>query len=685
MELAAAVVQWALLVWCASALGFLCLRSLFAAWADQGYALARVVGPLFVGSIAWLLAGVFRCPLSPQTAGAACAGLALVAATVTWRHRHAGALPWRLILTIDVVWIASLCAFGLIRAWSPSIVGAERPMDHALLAALLQQQAVPPVDPWMAGFAVNYHYVGHALWAPLGLLSGQPPWVVYNLVLVTLPGQLLAAAWSVGHRVRASWAWAGATALVVAGPIAPAVQAVWRGQIPGPHVATRVIPDTINEFPFFSLTWGDLHAHVIALPLLVGVVAALVRLDEEVRGEARGALVVAATALAALVGSASALTSSWDAVPLVCGALCAALILARAPIRIGLGAAIAGALTVASMTLPVLVSFRPPPVATGWEWHGSPLGSFLLVQGSWLLPASLLCLTRERRGPLLAAAIAVVALAWLVPGMVVRVLLLALAAGIWRQRGVLGRTATALLLAAITLLVIAECVWVDDVYGWQYRRLNTVFKWHLHAIVLLTLALPGLLHALWSARPETAGRAIARATSRTLLVGLAVVSMVASLLLLASRYREREPVRTLNGLTVIAQRRPGDAVTIEYLWQHGTRRDVVLEATGRSYTYGSRISTMTGVPTLLGWKGHEHLWRRGPEWQRAIDERARRVDDLYGGPTEGLQARLRDADITYVVVGEVERRRYATLTAGRFADIAETVVDTGGTVLLRVR
>lgn len=683
MELTTAVVQWALLVWCASALGYLCVRPLFASWVDEGYALARVVGPLLVGSVAWLLAGVFRYPLSLHTAVAACAGVALLAATVSWRHRNAGAPPWRLILIIDIVWIASICACVLIRSWSPSIVGAERPMDHALLAALLKQQAVPPIDPWMAGFAVNYHYVGHALWAPLGMLSGQPPWVVYNLVLVTLPGQLLAAAWSVGHRVHASWAWAGATALVVAGPFAPAVQAVWMGQIPGPHAVTRVIPDTINEFPFFSLVWGDLHAHVIALPLLVGAAAALVRLDEVVR-QARATSIVTATALAALVGSAAVLTSSWDAVPLAFGAVCATLILLRAPLRIGIAATIAGAVIVASMTLPVLVSFRPPPVAVGWEWHGSPLGPFLLVQGSWLLPAALVWLTRERRGAVLATTVAIAALAWFVPGMVVRLLLLALAGGIWRQRGTLGHTITALVLAALTLLVLAECVWVDDVYGWQYRRLNTVFKWHLHAIVLLTLALPGLLHALWSVPADRARHATVRAMTRVMLVGLAVVSMIAPVLLLASRYREREAIRTLNGLTAIAQRRPGDAAAIEYLWQHGASGDVVLEATGRSYTYVSRMSTLTGVPTLLGWKGHEHLWRRGLEWQRAIDARARQVDDLYAGPTDGLHARLREAGITYVVVGEVERRRYASLTAGRFAGIGQTVVDTGGTVLLRV-
>ena len=32
---------------------------------------------------------------------------------------------------------------------------------------------------------------------------------------------------------------------------------------------SRVIPDTINEFPSFSFILGDLHAHVLALPFTV--------------------------------------------------------------------------------------------------------------------------------------------------------------------------------------------------------------------------------------------------------------------------------------------------------------------------------------------------------------------------------------------------------------------------------
>jgi YYY domain-containing protein len=40
--------------------------------------------------------------------------------------------------------------------------------------------------------------------------------------------------------------------------------------------ASRVIPDTINEFPFFTFTYADLHAHMLALPLTLLALAATV-------------------------------------------------------------------------------------------------------------------------------------------------------------------------------------------------------------------------------------------------------------------------------------------------------------------------------------------------------------------------------------------------------------------------
>ncbi len=75
--------------------------------------------------------------------------------------------------------------------------------------------------------------------------------------------------------------------------------------------ATRVIPETINEFPWFTFLYADLHAHLMALPftaLAIGLAVALLRAplrESRVAGALRLAL------LALVVGALWPL-NTWD-------------------------------------------------------------------------------------------------------------------------------------------------------------------------------------------------------------------------------------------------------------------------------------------------------------------------------------------------------------------------------------
>ena len=184
---------------------------------------------------------------------------------------------------------------ALLTAFAPDVWNTEKPMDAMLMTAIQASDSFPPQDAWMAGETVNYYYLGHLLLAlPAHALSLEPS-VAYNLAVAglfalsasavfTLAGTLWAAALARGVRAAGGPVGAGLAAVALLPrarqPRGRARVAAGRRARPAATTGSRVsrvIPDTINEFPSFSFTLGDLHAHVLAIPftlLALGVRAA---------------------------------------------------------------------------------------------------------------------------------------------------------------------------------------------------------------------------------------------------------------------------------------------------------------------------------------------------------------------------------------------------------------------------
>ncbi len=79
---------------------------------------------------------------------------------------------------------------------------------------------------------------------------------------------------------------------------------------------------------------------------------------------------------------------------------------------------------------------------------------------------------------------------------------------------------------------------------------------------------------------------------------------------------------TLNGMKWLEECRPEEYRAIKWLED---KSGVVLEAPGDAYRYSSRVSTFTGLPTVIGWVSHEVMW--GRRWDAV--KRAKDVDSIY--------------------------------------------------------
>ncbi|MDY6878129.1 MAG: DUF2298 domain-containing protein [Chloroflexota bacterium] len=224
-----------------------------------------------------------------------------------------------------------------------------------------------------------------------------------------------------------------------------------------------------------------------------------------------------------------------------------------------------------------------------------------------------------------------------------------------------------LLFATGALLVLSvEFVYLRDHFG---TRMNTVFKFYFQAWVMWAIA--GAYALVGFIRQGRVGVV----ASVTLFV---VAGLIYPVLAIPARARDHGGPPTLDGAAYLAETQPDDYAGIAWLNENVAGAPVILETPGdrlRSYVYDGRVSAHTGLPTLLGWGGHEHQWRGD------YDEPARRepdIDALYTSvdPHETLTL-LDKYDISYVYVGPTERARYPAAGLAKFAQLMETVYDTG--------
>jgi uncharacterized membrane protein len=170
----------------------------------------------------------------------------------------------------------------------------------------------------------------------------------------------------------------------------------------------------------------------------------------------------------------------------------------------------------------------------------------------------------------------------------------------------------ALLLALLGLLLTLapEFVYLQDIF---MTRMNTIFKFYFQAWVLWSLAGAWQL-CIWlnhehdERHPPARWRPLVLISS-TLLIA---VGLIYTVLAVPARGREQGTPWTLDGAAWLQTTQPEDYAAIAWLNANVEGAPVIVEAPGdqhRAYIYEGRVSALTGLPTLLGWGGHERQWR----------------------------------------------------------------------------
>ncbi len=234
-----------------------------------------------------------------------------------------------------------------------------------------------------------------------------------------------------------------------------------------------------------------------------------------------------------------------------------------------------------------------------------------------------------------------------------------------------------LVLVAVGFLLtyLCEYVYIRDIFG---TRMNTIFKLYYQAWVLLAIAsaygvyylstgLKGVARYLWT-------------TGFLVLLGMSLIYPLA-----ATRSKTAAASPTLDGMAYLLASSPDDYQAIQWLRVNVEGSPVILEAPGGSYTPFGRVSAHTGLPTLLGWGGHEHQWRG------TYEEPSRRepdIETLYTSlDLEETGRLLEEYDIEYVYLGPLEISKYDLGPAmiDKWAAIMDLVYQQGGVTIYRRR
>lgn len=699
---------------------------------DKGYLFSKTIGIAITGYIMWLLSSVHLLKFSTVSCIISVfIGLVLNGAVI-WltkvngsksgqdnRNILAEMMDGKLmskedfrsriinnILTEELLFLAIFLLFVYVRGFKPEAYGTEKFMDYGFMTSMMRSDYMPPQDFWFSGTSLNYYYVGQFMATFLTKLSFVRTNEGYNLMLmmvgafaVVLPFsliynvvlQFLKDRGKKGRLIPAISGAIGGMAVCLASNMhyptyqffEPLVRKFFAIEARKEKYwfpdATRFIgyyPEThdktIHEFPAYSFVLGDLHAHVINIMFVITLLALLfawmVRRKERMNEQLtlREELLNPALLLITFLIGLSYTSNFWD-FPIyfvVSGAviLFTNMIVYNFKGKAVRVTAIQGLLVLAGtiiFALPFIVHFDQISSMPRLAVNHTPLNQLIIL---WGLPVSMvvafLCfmisdfrklhresLSFEQKRKKRA---------------------------LWHWMESLSTADFYIIilgLCAIGLVLLPELIYIEDIYSGDYKRANTMFKLTYQAFIMFGLCF-GYIFIRLIAFKRT-GRQFRVAVAGLVFFLLSVTYIQNAVNAWYGNIFKSSGYKGLDATKFMYSKMSEDMEAIDWLNENVKGMPVVLEANGDSYTDYERVSVMTGLPTILGWRTHEWLWKSSEE---AVIFRESIVKSIYTSrDEEEVRSLLKEYRVSYIYVGELEREK--------FPDINDSLLKRLGTVV----
>ncbi len=532
----------------------------------------------------------------------------------------------------------SIFTFGiLIRMYSPDIFGAEKPMEFAFITSLSRTTHLPPYDPWLLGYLNPYYYFGFIPSVLMSRLLHIANEIMFNLfspfILAISGGVIFEILYKTTKKIGIGLM---GTIITLFMANYERLWAIFRHKnLIDYWSSSRVIPNTINEFPLFSFIHGDNHPHYIFLP--IGILGLYLILKEN------KPLILAFTIFIYVI-------NPWG-VPFFFFLWGIKRYIEHGFKTEDVVDILFYYMVALILSLPFLYTRGHTPLGLGIVRKGSnPLdlfihfGPFLLLTLTMITKKDMEIIKKYALKYWYIGALSLF-LVILRPSLFLGVFALTTYTLAKEEIDKNRKFFLTLLMYAYLVITGCELIYIRDIYGGgAFYRGNTVFKFYFLSWMLFGISLSYL-------------NFIKR---KGLIAVVPLIIVVPGLLYLPLGIKARintDLPPTLNGIRFVKRYYPTDYRIIRYINNNIKGHPGIVEATGKdgAYTYYGRISTYTGLPTIMGWRMHELVWRGYiPEG----DERLTAIRDLYTKDMKEKERIILKYKIKYMIIGNLEKKEY---------------------------
>lgn len=646
---------------------------LFRKFFDKGYAFAKIIAILLVSYVTWLLGSLRILPFLTETIWlvifAAIAGNIFLLSKKRQEFQREIKNTWKIFAFEELLFLFCLIFWSFIRGFQPSIQGLEKFMDYGFVNSILKARFFPPADMWLAGETINYYYFGHLITAVLTKLSRINSAIVYNLMIATIFALCFTAAFSLGGNLvtiqkRKAYTLSTCKKVIIAGLLSaflltlsgnlhPLYWLITHGNFSGYWYpdATRFIvqkfgaaDNTIHEFPLYSFVVADLHGHFLNLPfvlLFLGLVLTIF-----IQKKLSSSLCI----FVSLLLGVFYMTNAWDF-----------------PIYfLVLGATV------------LWFNYLK------YGFKVKTLSKTLLFTGSCLLLAVLFSLPFHLHFKSIAKGIALADFhspAWMLLvlwGFPLFTTISFLTFLLFRKTKYQPADYFILILLTISwvLILIPEIFYVKDIYIHSHQRSNTVFKLTYQSFVIFMLSTGYIFIRILTGIKKKALKILLFTFYFLFFTSVMVYPYFA-----IRSYYGLTNFQGLYGLSYLERLYPDDYQAILWLKRNVEGQSIIVEAVGESYTDFARVSANTGLPTILGWRVHEWLWRGSFE---EPGKRTEEVRQIYESPSlKETRELLEKYEVKYLFLGSLERKQYPGLLEEKFNQLARIVFSSNKTKIYK--